>query len=76
MCFCANEGASRSKCAELHVDAYVISRIYYEIYCFLCDYEKYGVGICSLQERTSERARRRGEQSNVRKKGGCFPGKV
>ena len=34
MCFCANEGASRSKCAELHVDAYVISRIYYEIYCF------------------------------------------
>lgn len=34
MCFCANEGASRSKCAELHADAYVISRIYYGIYCF------------------------------------------
>ena len=34
MSFHANEGATRSKCAELHADAYVISRIYYEIYCF------------------------------------------
>lgn len=75
MCFCANEGAACSKYAELHADAYVISRIYYEIYCFYAITKNMGSAYAHCKKGQGKRHGDEGSKGMCAK-GGCVPGKV
>lgn len=75
MSFHANEGASRSKCAELYADAYVISRIYYEIYCFYAITKNMGSAYAHCKKGQAKGHGGEGSKGMCAK-GRCFPGKV
>ena len=75
MCFCANEGASRSKCAELHADAYVISRIYYEIYCFYAITKNMGSAYAHCKKGQAKGHGDEGSKAMCAKRGDAFRGR-